>query len=66
MKLLTATAFLFGASVLAAMAADSAPPDTRALVVLDGRLHHFVEPELSAYVRAAEAGRGSDQLAIEN
>ena len=56
MKLLAATAVLFGVSVLATMAVDSAPPETRALVVLDGRLHHFVEPGLSAYVRAGLAG----------
>ena len=56
MKLLAMFAILLGASV--ALAAETAPQETRALVVLDSRLHHFVEPELAAYVRAAEARRG--------
>lgn len=38
--------------------ADTAPPEPRALVVLDSRLHKFVEEERAAYVRAAEARQG--------
>jgi hypothetical protein len=41
-----------------AFTADPPPLETRALVVLDSRLHPLVEPELAAYVRAAEARRG--------
>jgi hypothetical protein len=50
-------ALLFWASALAARAEDALPPEARALVVLDSRLHHFVAPELVAYVSAAEARR---------
>ncbi|MFI5379547.1 MAG: hypothetical protein ACHRHE_09635 [Tepidisphaerales bacterium] len=39
-------------------AADTIPAETRALVVLDTRLHRLIQPELTAYVRAAEARRG--------
>jgi hypothetical protein len=40
------------------LAADPAPSEARALVVLDSRLHRLVEVELGAYVRAAEERRG--------
>src|SRR5262245_52599016 len=56
MKFLTALAAFVFAPVL--FAADSAPPETRALVVLDSRLLRLVEKDLSAYVHAAEQRRG--------
>lgn len=43
---------------LSQTAAAAASSDIQALVVLDSRLHRLVEPELTAYVQAAEGRRG--------
>ena len=48
----------FLTSSTAGWAADATPPETRALVVVDSRLHRLLKAELAAYVQAAEARRG--------
>lgn len=58
MKSLIAAVVAIWCCLAPGVAADATSSETRALVVLDSRLHRLVAPELKAYVLAAEARRG--------